>query len=91
MSKNREYQIEDDALAYCKEIFESATCEKNFGNGRYARNVLEKAILRQSKRIVKDAIDKNISKEDICLLKREEFKTLSQNKKVEVRKIGFVS
>ncbi len=91
MSKNREYQIEEEALAYCREIFEGAVCGENFGNGRYARNVLEQAILRQADRIVNAAAGREISKEEICLLKREDFRIVSQNGKKEGKRMGFVS
>ncbi len=91
MSKNREYQIEEEALAYCREIFEGAVCGENFGNGRYARNVLEQAILRQADRIVNTAAGREISKEEICLLKREDFRIVSQNGKKEGKRMGFVS
>ncbi len=91
MSKNREYQIEEEALAYCREIFEGAVCGENFGNGRYARNVLEQAILRQADRIVNAAAGRKISKEEICLLKREDFRIVSQNGKKEGKRMGFVS
>lgn len=90
MSKNREYQIEEEAIAYCREIFEGAAHEENFGNGRYARNVLEQAILRQSNRIVSDAVDREISKEEICLLTKEDFRAVSRNGKKEEKKMGFV-
>lgn len=90
MSKSREYRIEDEALACCREIFEGAVCEENFGNGRYARNVLEQAILRQSNRIVKTAVDRDISKEEICLLTREDFRAVSRGGKKEEKKMGFV-
>ena len=89
MSQNREYRIEEDALKHCKKIFECASSEENFGNGRYARNILEQAILNQSNRIVNDAISKEISREDICLLKKEDFKILRQSKIEIERKIGF--
>lgn len=91
MSKSREYQIEEEALAYCREIFEGAVCGDNFGNGRYARNVLEQAILRQADRIVNAAADQEISKEEICLLKREDFRMVSQSGKKEGKRMGFVS
>ncbi len=91
MSKSREYQIEEEALAYCREIFEGTVCGDNFGNGRYARNVLEQAILRQADRIVNAAAGREISKEEICLLKREDFRIVSQNGKKEGKRMGFVS
>lgn len=89
LSKNREYSIEEEALAFCKEIFEAAAKEENFGNGRYARNVLEQAILRQANRIIINSIGQEISKEDMCCLKIEDFKKPTQCKKVVDKNIGF--
>ena len=54
MAKKREYSIDVGALKVCKEIFFEATKQENFGNGRYVRNVLEQAIMKQSNRIIND-------------------------------------
>ena len=88
MSKNREYQLEDKAKEYCMEIFEKAVKTENFGNGRFARNILEQAILRQSNRIVSMSAVEKISKEEICLLKRNDFK-MPEVKEMKENKIGF--
>ena len=91
MSKNREYHLEDKAKEYCMEIFEEAVKEENFGNGRFARNILEQAILRQSNRIVSMPAGEKISKEEICLLTRNDFKMpeFKERKKKENR-MGFI-
>ena len=77
MSSKREYMIEDDAYEYCHEIFDNAVTEENYGNGRYVRNLLEQAIIRQSSRIMAESAGKELSKEEICILKKEDFRELS--------------
>lgn len=91
MSKNREYSIDEDAIMFCKEIFKKAVKDENFGNGRYVRNVLEQAILRQSNRIMINCIGEELSKEDMCCLKREDFKMPTHCKTSTDKKIGFAS
>lgn len=46
MCEKRQYNVADEALEYCRNIFEQAARVENFGNGRYVRNVLEQAIMR---------------------------------------------
>ncbi|MCM1084168.1 MAG: AAA family ATPase [Clostridium sp.] len=91
MSEKREYTIEEDALLFCREIFAEAIGEENFGNGRYVRNVLEQAILRQSSRIITDFVGEELSKEDMCCLKKDDFKAPSKCKKKNLDTIGFVN
>lgn len=90
MSREKDYQMEEEALDTCREIFSQAVQTENFGNGRYARNVLEQAILRQSNRIIQGAEGRKISKEELCLLKKEDFREVIQEKREETKKIGFV-
>ena len=55
------------------------------------RNVLEQAILRQSNRIVTECIGEELTKEDMCCLKKEDFKELAKCEKTVARRIGFAS
>ena len=89
MAKKREYSIDVGALKVCKEIFFEATKQENFGNGRYVRNVLEQAIMKQSNRIINDYESKNISKEEICCLVKEDFEIQLEPEKTVNKKIGF--
>ncbi len=77
MSEKREYRIDDDAIGFCREIFDRAVSEENYGNGRYARNLLEQAIIRQSSRVMEEAEGRKLSKDEICILKKEDFKELT--------------
>lgn len=91
MVGKREYTIEKDALSFCREIFEAAVREENFGNGRFVRNVLEQAILKQSNRIITDSVGKELSKKEMCCLKKEDFSKPFSCKKITDLRIGFAS
>ena len=52
IAKGKDYVIEEDALASLKEYFMAQSNNKASGNGRLARNTIEKAILNQSQRLV---------------------------------------
>ncbi|MCR5650297.1 MAG: AAA family ATPase [Lachnospiraceae bacterium] len=73
MLKEKGYQADGDAIEKCREIFVRAIKEDNFGNGRYARNLVEKAILRQAKRLSGKGARENPSKESLMRLKAEDF------------------
>lgn len=88
MSQKRDYQIDEEAKEYCKELFCNAVKEDNFGNGRYVRNILDQAIIKQSARILKMETREDISREEICRLKREDFRIHEIVNKSEKR-IGF--
>lgn len=70
-------------------MFEKAAAIPGFGNGRYARNLFEKARLEQSNRLIKMDIDK-LTSEEMRLIKAEDF---SQDStlilKPERKAIGF--
>ena len=90
MSTKREYSIAEDAMAACKGVFEEALVEENFGNGRYVRNLLEQAILRQSERVIKESADRELGKEELCLLKKEDFQALCLEP-AKVTRMGFIA
>jgi len=52
MEQKSGYTMTDTARRKCGEIFAAAVKDKNFGNGRFVRNLLEQAILRQSRRLL---------------------------------------
>ena len=88
MSPKRDYQIDEEAKEYCKELFCNAVKEDNFGNGRYVRNILDQAIIKQSARILKMETREEISREEICRLKREDFR-IHEIVKNNEKRIGF--
>lgn len=91
LAKKREYTINGDALEYAHEIFTDALRDSNFGNGRFARNLLDQAIMRQSNRIVTTTPkDKELTKGDMCALIRDDFKLINQGIKASGVRLGFV-
>ena len=69
----REYTIAEDAIPAIREILANAVQQENYGNGRYARNLLEQAIIRQSGRLYQAAPEQKLSAEEMCLLRAEDF------------------
>lgn len=68
-------------------IFEDALMQDDFGNGRFVRNLMEKARMKQASRLVKMDIE-NVTKKDLKMLKAEDFEPpllVKQNR----QKIGF--
>ena len=77
MLEERGFSVTEDAVMEARFIFEKARYTDNFGNGRYVRNLIERAAQNQAVRLMTDrekpeAIRKNtlfkIEKEDICML-----------------------
>jgi len=72
MLKRYERTATDEAIKKVERILNKASKEDNYGNGRFIRNLLEKAILSQSTRLMKmkyDDIDREVAK----TLKAEDF------------------
>ncbi len=67
MSKKKGYMLDEEAENKCRVIFEVACQNAEFGNGRFVRNVLEQAIIKQSSRIASelqnDTYDKQMCRE----------------------------
>ena len=75
MCEERGYQLTDASREKCADIFEAAVKTPNLGNGRFVRNLLEQATLRQAKRLIET--DAKIEKEQGLLLLPEDFETLA--------------
>ena len=69
IAKSKDYEIDESAIKPLQEYFEIIQSKKdpNSGNGRLARNLVEAAILKQSKRIIDNPND------DLNILKIEDF------------------
>lgn len=79
-AKKMDYNIDLSALDFCRELFEKARYVENFGNGRFVRNVLENAILRQSCRLLENFSENQMTKEELCCLKSDDFAKILQMK-----------
>ena len=80
--------IDEDAMARIREVMEEARSQSDFGNGRYVRNVIEKARMAQSSRLVHMDFD-SISKEDIRTLRAEDIEIPRQSGRKNRKQIGF--
>ena len=70
-------------------ILENAVKTADFGNGRFVRNLFEKAQLKQAGRLVKMNVDK-IAQHDVMTLTGDDFETPAALKSKETKRIGFV-
>lgn len=91
MAKKKGYSPFDEATQEkCLRIFEAACKNAEFGNGRFVRNLLEQAMLRQSDRIIRDAKGGNISKRSLSTLIATDFDVSATNQYSKpAKRIGF--
>ena len=73
MTKDRGYTLEAEAEGKCRNIFDIACKNAEFGNGRFVRNVLEQAIIKQSSRIFSQYNSSEVDKNTISILSAADF------------------
>jgi hypothetical protein len=92
LAKGKNLTLNDGVREKLVPIFESALKRSDFGNGRFARNLIEKAQMKQASRLVNMVDIETITKDDVATLIAEDFDeptgATAQN---AVRKIGFVA
>lgn len=79
------FNLTDEASAYLKTVFQRAvkTKDRNFGNGRYARNLFENTVTCQADRLAKSGKLSEMSKEDLSVIEKEDIeKALSMLKTI---------
>ncbi len=91
MADKKGYNLSTDIEEKCHQIFELAVNQQEFGNGRFARNLLEQAMMAQSRRIIKENRGKKISRKILTTLKAEDFDVNISEKlnKETKQRIGF--
>lgn len=89
MAAEKNFVIDEKILIKCRKIFEEVRKQKNFGNGRFVKNFLERGILNQSQRILRE--NKKISKLELIQLKPEDFDENILKSFEEKNSIGFFS
>ena len=88
MLEKQGYSIDESTRDKCYSICSAACTEKNYGNGRFVRNMVERAIMRQANRLLHDNIGGNISREAVCILTAEDFEQIGVRKE-RTKVIGF--
>ena len=87
IAKEKGLSIDSGAREKLASVFENARCESDFGNGRYARNVIEKARMAQASRLLKMDYDK-VTSTDITTITADDI-IPPKSKKPERAVIGF--
>ena len=80
--------IESAAKEKLAKIFETAAKFSDFGNGRYARNMIEKAKMAQADRLIRMEFEK-ITEKDVFTLVADDFEFTAEKAQEKVIKIGF--
>ena len=75
-----------EAMDKLASIFEVAKSQEDFGNGRYARNLIEQARMAQASRLVAMDYD-SVTKDDIATIRPEDIVPPTDVK--QIKKFGF--
>ena len=73
MAKNKGFSLDTEIEKKCLEIFKKVHGKQDFGNGRFVRNLLEQALLKQSQRILTENEGKEIGRAELLQLKADDF------------------
>jgi hypothetical protein len=87
MAEKHRISISENVAEKLLPILSAASMEPDFGNGRYVRNLFERARMRQASRLLKMNFD-NVKKKDLLLLTADDFEA-PPAKRAEIRRIGF--
>ena len=89
MAAKKSYTLEEDVISHCRKIFKRASKKKNFGNGRFVRNLLEQASLKHARRIISEHKNSKVTKEDLLHFKVDDFKVNVDKTYKEEKLLGF--
>lgn len=89
MLEKSEYRMDERTREKCFSICVDACREENYGNGRFVRNLLDHAIMRQADRLIREHQNGTLGKEEACLLTADDFEMIGLKKKPQSRRIGF--
>ncbi len=81
-------ELEDEALEKLNIIFSVACQNNDFGNGRFARNIIEKAKMSQASRLLSMDFD-SVTSNDVKIIKAEDIETPLELQKPKKITIGF--
>ncbi len=89
LAEERGFALGVSTRLKCRAIFADACKRKDFGNGRFARNLLEQAILKQSQRIMRENEGHEVSRDGLLTLVPEDFEVNVSQYARDERLIGF--
>lgn len=90
IASSRGLSLSNDAVCKLDGIFTDARKNSDFGNGRYARNIIEKAQMAQTNRLLKGDID-SINDEVLSTITAEDIEVPAMTCDKPKIKIGFAS
>ena len=84
MIEERGLQIKDEATKEAHYIFEKVRNTDNFGNGRYVRNLIDRALQNQAVRLLSDGKDASvIKKKELFQITKDDISLLEEGLKNE--------
>lgn len=89
MSNKKGFTLTEDALRKLGTIYEEARKQSDFGNGRYARNILEQARMAQASRLIENDVDE-ITMTELTTIEAEDVPVPAKPVQIE-HKIGFTA
>lgn len=88
IAAEKNFKMTDDAIDKLKPMFDSARKNGDFGNGRYARNVIEKAKMAQANRILKLDFE-HITDDELKTITADDIEVSEEKNKQKTNRIGF--
>ena len=88
MGEKKKMMMGTGVLDKLRSIYEDAMQSQDFGNGRFARNMIEMAIMNHATRMVSMDAEK-ISQTDIATLLPEDFEAPVETQIIERKVVGF--
>ena len=88
IAKQKGLTFTEDACNKLKDLFDTARNESDFGNGRYVRNVIEKAKMAQATRLLTMNFD-SVRNEDVSTIAAEDIELPRASTKSKTKQIGF--
>lgn len=85
---NLGYSIEKDTIEKIKKICLASMKSEEFGNGRFCRNMVEKAEINHAARIMKSVQERKLSKKTVVTLTADDFE-IPCNTSVNTKPLGF--
>jgi Cdc6-like AAA superfamily ATPase len=90
IAKKAGLQLDNGVRERLLPIFDNARKNDDFGNGRFARNLFEKAKMKQAGRLIDTENIEMLTDSDISTLLPEDFDVETQRKIEQKKTIGFV-
>lgn len=87
ISEQKGVTLSDDTKEFLISEFKQVTCNADFGNGRYVRNLIEQAKMRQASRLVR-MDPQQVTKDTIKRLECQDFEFVHKTKNTKIT-VGF--